>query len=131
MIEKNDEKAVVKCDGCGEVIYDGYMKEEQTRDACIIDSDHHYCDSCKDDSMTQEFRTCDHCGMPMIQGFTVEGGFWYCCEDCFEQVINEDYEVWRENDHKDDPYWIGGYYDWYDAREDAWHDTGIFYTEWY
>ena len=124
-------ETIVKCDGCGEVIYDGYMKDEYTKDAHVIDFDHHYCDNCKDDSMNQEFRTCDYCHKPMIDGFTVEGGGWYCCEDCFEPIMKRDYpNGYKPNDHDDDPYWCDGMWDYLDD-DGKWRDTGIFYTEWY
>lgn len=117
-------ETVTRCDTCGERIYDGL---------CDYGCEHHWCDEgCKPDSNIEaEFRTCGECGRPMVQGFTVEGGGWYCCEDCFgDGLMDRDYPGgWRENAHEDDPRWCGGYYDY--KHDGEWHDTGIFYTEWY
>ena len=122
MIEAKDGKAVVRCDGCGEVIdmFGSFGCDGQ-----------HFCDEGCSTPANQEFRICQYCGQPMIQGYTVEGGFWYCCEKCFGGMLESDYpNGWRVNDHDDDPHWIDGYYD-YKDDEGNWHDTGIFYTEWY
>lgn len=114
---------VVKCDGCGKVIYDGL---------CDPKCEHHWCDEeCNPESKTWEFRTCNYCGKPMTEGFMVEGGGWYCCDDCFEPMMNRDYpNGYRANTHDDDPCWCDGMWD-YKDDDGKWYDTGIFYTEWY
>lgn len=135
---KTEVKTIVVCDGCGERIRDGYRsytshRDESGRVCAFTLGDEHYCERCKEKAGVSpaEFRTCDCCGKPFSEGFTVEGGFWYCCEECFgDELMNRDYpDGWRENQHEDDPHWCGGYYDF--MHEGEWLDTGIFYTEWY
>ena len=124
MIERNSDEVIVRCDTCGDRIYDGLSD---------FGCERHWCDAeCKPHSDVEaEFRVCVECGMPMVQGFTVEGGGWYCCEECFEPMMERDYpNGYRANDHDDDPHWCDGMWD-YKDEDGTWHDTGIFYTEWY
>ena len=76
-----------------------------------------------------EIRFCEECGSPYNMGYTTDGGFWYCCEDCFERVMDKDYGKgkWRASEE------VGEWEGWYEAlNEDGeWEDTGIYYTEWY
>lgn len=119
---------VVKCDGCGERITDGWMPQERMADGFHIDDEHHYCDECAQEIEGRcEFRTCTRCGKPMVDGFTDLDGF-YAHEECFDAEMDELFPGgWRQVD--DDG--CDGYYEWYDQRECEWCGTGIFYTTWY
>ena len=79
------------------------------------------------DNYNTEIRFCSECGKPFDAGFMAGDGEWYCCEDCFEDVMNEDYGKgnWRATDEEG---CYGGFYEYLDGNE--WEDTGIFYTEW-
>ena len=74
-----------------------------------------------------EIRFCEECGKPYDKGFIAGDGDWYCCEDCFEDVMNRDYGQgkWRATDEEGR---YGGFYEYLD--EDEWIDTGVYYTEW-
>lgn len=76
-----------------------------------------------------EIRFCETCGKPIIAGYTVDSGWWYCCEDCLEETMNKDYgkEKWRRSKEEGEN---GGFYE-YLNKDDEWEDTGIYYTEWY
>jgi hypothetical protein len=76
-----------------------------------------------------EIRFCETCGKPFDAGYMVEGGWWYCCEDCFDDTMNRDYGEgkWRGTDDEGE---YGGYYE-YLNDDGEWEDTGIFYTDWY
>ena len=75
-----------------------------------------------------EVRFCEQCGKPYDMGYTAGNGEWYCCEECFEKTMDEDYGKgkWRTSDEE------GEYEGWYEyLNEDGvWEDTGVFYTEW-
>ena len=75
-----------------------------------------------------EIRFCEICGKPFDYGYTVDGGFWYCCEDCFEPTMDNDYGKgnWRGTDEEGDN---GGFYEYLSDGE--WEDTGVYWTEWY
>lgn len=75
-----------------------------------------------------EIRFCEICGKPYDKGYMVDGGFWYCCEDCFEATMDNFYGKgkWRASEEEGE--W-GGWYE-YLNDEDEWEDTGIYYTEW-
>ena len=112
-------KANRPCASCGcEVDTFGYVGDELNEDAI-------YCDGCATPAM-QECRICQVCGEPMIEGMTDLGTF-YAHEDCFEKAMCDTFGQWRQVE--DDGY--DGYYEWYDAREQVWQGTGIFYTTWY
>lgn len=72
---------------------------------------------------------CRTCGKPFNMGYTVDSGWWLCCEDCFEETMNNDYgkEKWRGTNKEGES---GGYYEYLD-EDGNWEDTGIFYTEWF
>lgn len=75
-----------------------------------------------------EIRFCEECGKPYDAGFMAGDGGWYCCEDCFEDVMNRDYGKgkWRGTDEEG---YYGGFYE--SLQDDGeWEDTGIFWTEW-
>lgn len=74
-----------------------------------------------------EIRFCEHCGKPIDRGFTIDEGGWYCCEDCFEDDMNEYYGEgkWRRTETG------SGYYEHYNENFKDWWNTGIYYTEWY
>ena len=75
-----------------------------------------------------EIRFCEECGKPYDRGYMAGDGYWYCCEDCFDDSMNKSYGKgkWRGTDEEG---YYGGYYE---ALQDdgEWEDTGIFYTEW-
>jgi formylmethanofuran dehydrogenase subunit E len=75
-----------------------------------------------------EIRFCEECGKPFDAGFIVGDGEWYCCEDCFESVMDRDYGKgkWRATEEEGE---YGGFYEYLDNNR--WEDTAIFYTEWY
>ncbi len=76
-----------------------------------------------------QIRFCDHCGMPIDEGFMIDDGSFYSCEDCFESIMDKYYgkDKWRDTD--DEGEW-GGYYEWL-KNDGTWEDTGIFWTQWY
>ena len=76
-----------------------------------------------------EIRFCEICGIPMDQGYTTDCGGWYCCEDCFEGAMDEDYGKgkWRGTDEDGID---GGFYEALD-EDDEWEDTGVYWTQWY
>ena len=75
-----------------------------------------------------EIRFCDECGSPIDQGFMVDDGSFYSCEECFESAMDHAYGKgnWRSTDEEGS---YGGYYEYLDV--DTWEDTGIFWTQWY
>lgn len=80
------------------------------------------------DDYNIEIRFCEECGKPFDAGFTAGDGEWYCCEDCFESVMDRDYGKgkWRATEEEGE---YGGFYEYLDNNR--WEDTAIFYTEWY
>lgn len=74
-----------------------------------------------------EIRFCEECGKPIDEGFMAGDGDWYCCDDCFENAMNETYGKgkWRATKAEGPS---GGYYVCFDGKE--WEDTGIFWTSW-
>ena len=81
-----------------------------------------------EDIYDANIRFCDECGIPYDMGFMAGDGEWYCCQSCFEDVLNRDLgkEGWRESEDEGE---YGGYYE-YLNDDGEWEDTGIFYTEW-
>lgn len=75
-----------------------------------------------------EIRFCEECGIPFDAGFMMDGGFWYSCEECFEEAMNKKYGKGKWRPTSEEGYY-GGFYEYFDGNE--WEDTGIFYTEWY
>jgi hypothetical protein len=75
-----------------------------------------------------EVRFCEECGKPYDAGYIAGDGDWYCCEDCFEGVMNRDYGEgkWRGTDEEG---YYGGYYE-HLEDDGEWEDTGIYWTEW-
>ena len=75
-----------------------------------------------------EIRFCDECGKPFGEGFMMEDGCWYICDDCFEAAMNAEYGEgkWRATDEEGA---YGGFYEHLNDG-DEWEDTGIFWTEW-
>lgn len=119
---------VVKCDGCGCII---------KRSGTMASEDEHFCDDCSTPA-NQEFRICNHCGLPMIDGMTNEGGWvihdFDVHEECFEAAMDERYGKgkWRpiEGDMTGGN---DGYYEALtgdEADPPEWIDTGIYYTQW-
>ena len=76
-----------------------------------------------------EIRFCEECGIPFDAGFMTDGGFWYCCENCFDQTMDKSYGKgkWRGTEEEGS---CGGFYEFLND-DNEWEDTGIFYTEWY
>lgn len=77
-----------------------------------------------------EIRFCEECGKPMTRGYTTDCGDWYCCEECFEDVMNYIYGKgnWRDTDKEGE---LGGFYQRLsDLGAEEWEDTGIFWTDW-
>ena len=125
---------VVKCDGCGEVIDGcGWFRFEPLAESgpgsagYRYDDNEHYCDECADKLEHRgEFRICDRCGSVMTEGFCDEEAD-HICEECFEDWMHESFPAgWRAVE--DDG--CGGYYEWYEPREQEWCGTGIYWTEW-
>lgn len=79
------------------------------------------------DNYGTEIRFCDECGKPYDEGYMAGDGEYYCCEECFEPMMNRDYGEgkWRGIDEEGR---YGGLYEYLDG--DKWDDTGLFYTEW-
>ena len=75
-----------------------------------------------------EIRFCEVCGIPYDMGFIACDGDWYCCQSCFEPIMNKDYgeDGWRGTDEEGV---YGGYYEYLNANGE-WIDTGVYYTEW-
>lgn len=76
-----------------------------------------------------EIRFCQTCGKPIDFGFMEYYGYFYSCEEHFEESMNEAYGEgkWRKSEHEGEH---GGFYEFLD-HDGEWEDTGIFYTEWY
>lgn len=81
------------------------------------------------DEYNTEIRFCSECGKPYDAGYIAGDGEWYCCEDCFEDAMNNDYGKgkWRPSEQEGR---YGGWYEYLERIDDEWYDTGIFYTEW-
>ena len=79
------------------------------------------------DKYNTEIRFCDECGKPYDAGFMAGDGEYYCCEECFEPMMDRDYGKGKWRATEDEGY-RGGFYEYLDG--DEWEDTGIFYTEW-
>lgn len=80
------------------------------------------------DNYEVEMRFCEECGKPYDAGFMAGDGEYYCCEECFEPMMDRDYGKGKWRATKEEGY-CGGYYEYLDG--DEWEDTGLFYTEWY
>lgn len=80
------------------------------------------------DKYGAEIRFCEVCGIPYDMGFIAGDGDWYCCQSCFDEVMDKDYgkDKWRGTDEEGE---YGGFYEYLNA-EGKWVDTGIYYTEW-
>lgn len=76
-----------------------------------------------------EMRFCNECGRPYDAGFVAGDGDYYCCEDCFEPMMNRDYGEGNWKITEEEGY-RGGFYAYLD-KNGKWEDTGFFYTEWY
>lgn len=74
-----------------------------------------------------DIRICEWCGTPMDEGFMIDDGTFYSCDECFESAMNEEYGNgnWRPSDEGE----YGGYYE--HLKNNTWEDTGIFWTQWY
>ncbi len=72
------------------------------------------------------YRICDECGKLMQDGFCDMDGTLHICNDCFPNYMNKTYgkDMWKETE--DDG--CEGYYEY--LENEAWHGTGIFWTEW-
>ena len=76
-----------------------------------------------------DIRFCRTCGKPMDTGYMDCDGFFYSCEEHFRESMNEVYgeDNWSQTEEEGE---YGGFYE-YEDEDGEWHDTGIFYTEWY
>lgn len=76
-----------------------------------------------------EIRFCRTCGMPIDFGFMECGGYFYSCEEHFEESMDDMYGKgkWRASKYEGE---YGGFYEFLDD-DGKWEDTGVFYTEWY
>lgn len=75
-----------------------------------------------------EVRFCEECGKPYDAGYIAGNGDWYCCEECFEDVMNRDYGEGKWKGVDEEGEWGGFYAHLNDDGE--WEDTGIYWTEW-
>lgn len=75
-----------------------------------------------------EVRFCEECGKPYDAGYIAGDGDWYCCEECFEGVMNRDYGEGKWKGVDEESEW-GGFYA-YLNNDGAWEDTSIYWTEW-
>lgn len=69
---------------------------------------------------------CSHCGCLITEGFMQEGGWWYSCNECFREAMNDKFGEgeWRSNlDTGDDE----PYYEYLDNNQE-WLDAEIFWT---
>lgn len=75
-----------------------------------------------------EVRFCEQCGRPYDMGYIAGDGWWYCCEECFETTMDNDYGKgkWRATKEEGE---FGGFYEALND-EGIWEDTGIFWTQW-
>lgn len=126
---------VVKCDGCGEVIYSGWMHSYSAKlngnDVLLMDEGRHWCDECAEKlgDCRSEFRICERCGKTMVDGYVIGDACTHVCEDCFEPWMDENCpEGWRENPSGEEGE-HGGYYD--ELVGGEWVDTGAYWTQWY
>lgn len=71
-----------------------------------------------------EVRFCDECGKPYDAGFMIGDGEWYCCEECFEKIKEEDDLRPTEEEGCN-----GGFYE-YTHDDGTVEDTGVFWTNW-
>ena len=124
VIEVTDYTVAVELTETGYYIVDGNDKIYYPVYVCIDEELQDYLES----KYGLEIRFCEVCGKPYDKGYMVDGGFWYCCEDCFEAAMDNDYGKgkWRASEEEGAD---GGWYE-YLNDEDEWEDTGIFYTEW-
>ena len=115
------------------VLLDGHITLTVSGDTHIIN----LCDGCHNawaeiqdilqDNYGIEIRLCEECGKPMDVGYIAGDGDWYCCEDCFEEAMNEAFGEgnWRKTETEGSR---GGFYEYLDGEE--WVDTGIYDTAW-
>lgn len=74
-----------------------------------------------------EIRFCDRCHKPFDVGYTSEETNMYCCEECFDDYMDEVYGEGRWKEVDDD--FCNGYYMYLD-EDNNWNGTGIYWTEW-
>ena len=81
-----------------------------------------------DEKYHVEVRFCSHCGCLMNDGFMQEGGWWYSCNECFREAMNDKFGKgeWRSNLDADDD---EPYYEYLDNNQE-WLDAEIFWTTW-
>lgn len=81
-----------------------------------------------EDNYGANIRFCEICGIPYDMGFIAGDGEWYCCQSCFQSVMDKDYgeEGWRGTEEEGEH---GGFYEYLNS-DGEWEDTGIYYTEW-
>lgn len=81
-----------------------------------------------EENYNTEIRFCEVCGKPFDAGFIAGDGDWYCCEECFEPTMDNDYGKgnWRSTDEEGE---YGGFYEFL-GDNGKWQDTGVYWTEW-
>ena len=57
------------------------------------------------------FRICEECGMPMIEGYVVDGSNTYCSKECLYKHVSEEEYNTLYNDGEGDTYWTTWYED--------------------
>jgi len=57
------------------------------------------------------FRICEECGMPMIEGYVVDGSHTYCSKECLYKHVSEEEYNTLYNDGEGDTYWTTWYED--------------------
>lgn len=78
----------------------------------------------------ESHRICSECGALISEGFMLDDDTWYCCEDCFNEAMEDG--VFRPSpaDECDDEY-VNAAEGYYDERVNGqWVPTSIFWTEW-
>ena len=117
-LELQEDKILLGCNGDWIIInaeQKGWVIENDIR--AILEDDYHI-----------EIRFCEECGKPFDAGFIAGDGDWYCCEECFDDAMDQTYGKgqWRPSEYEGE--W-GGWYE--HLKGNKWEDTAIFYTEWY
>ena len=81
-----------------------------------------------EDKFGANIRFCEVCGIPYDMGFIAGDGDWYCCQSCFKDAMDKDYnkDGWRASEYEGE---YGGFYEFLNENGE-WEDTGIYYTEW-
>lgn len=119
----SDNRIIIRCDDCGEIIKQrGYMCDDENGDHML-----HFCPDCNYGSGCGEFRVCDACGLPMVEGMSNDATFNAHFGHCFEVEMNRRFDEWAKIDEDA----FGGWYIYKMDNDDTWHSTGIKEMQWY